>query len=169
MLQPPASIDVLVVLLQWQTREDGKDHDTIKPLASLVRGWSCLMALLCLGLEDRALKKRPLLPPSVQLPCWGHNTALAPSDTHPAWCPLHPTAIATHIHKQGFDLARTVLVDNDDYKAADGEHENMLHVPHWEQTPGGASMCWICRVQLCFAILLSGPAIISRFSCPSAA
>jgi hypothetical protein len=37
---------------------------------------------------------------------------------------------------QGFDLSRTVLVDNDDYKAADGEHENMLHVPHWEQTPG---------------------------------
>ena len=37
---------------------------------------------------------------------------------------------------QGFDLKRTVLVDNDDYKAADGEHENMLHVPHWEQTDG---------------------------------
>lgn len=42
---------------------------------------------------------------------------------------------------QGFDLNRTVLVDNDDYKAADGEHENMLHVPHWEQTEGGLSIC----------------------------
>lgn len=50
---------------------------------------------------------------------------------------------------QGFDLQRTVLVDNDDYKAADGEHENMLHVPHWEQTAGegdraGACGSWVC-------------------------
>jgi hypothetical protein len=45
---------------------------------------------------------------------------------------------------QGFKLERTVLVDNDDYKAADGEHENMLHVPHWEQTEGEAARARGC-------------------------
>jgi hypothetical protein len=44
---------------------------------------------------------------------------------------------------QGHNLTRVVLVDNDDYKAADGEHENMLHVPHWEQTQGECCRC--CR------------------------
>lgn len=46
------------------------------------------------------------------------------------------TAALLLLCMQGFNLTRTVLVDNDDYKAADGEHENMLHIPHWEQTPG---------------------------------
>jgi hypothetical protein len=44
---------------------------------------------------------------------------------------------------QGYNLSRVVLVDNDDYKAADGEHENMLHVPHWEQTQGECCRCCV--------------------------
>jgi hypothetical protein len=58
-------------MLQWRSRADGKEWDTIKPLAGL-----------------------------------------------------------------GFDLNRTLLVDNDHYKSAEGEEDSMLLVPHWEQCPG---------------------------------
>jgi hypothetical protein len=60
--------------LQWRSRSDGKEWDTIKPLRRL-----------------------------------------------------------------GFDLARTLLVDNDHHKSAAGEEDSMLLVPHWEQCPGELS------------------------------
>lgn len=57
--------------MQWRSRPDGKEWDTIKPLA-----------------------------------------------------------------RQGFDVRRTILVDNDHYKSASGEEDSMFLMPHWEQEPG---------------------------------
>lgn len=62
---------LLLLFLQWRSRSDGKEWDTIKPLA-----------------------------------------------------------------RQGFDLSRTILVDNDHYKSAEGEESSMFLMPHWEQEPG---------------------------------
>ncbi|KAF6264014.1 hypothetical protein COO60DRAFT_267782 [Scenedesmus sp. NREL 46B-D3] len=39
------------------------------------------------------------------------------------------------LRQLGFDLRRTLLVDNDDYKSQEGEESSMLLVPHWEKCP----------------------------------
>lgn len=110
--------------LQWQTRKDGKDHDTIKPLARLV---SCPVPHgCCTGTSTLTARHVPA----------GAQPGLRSPTGFPQ--PSILCAALSCAAVQGFDLSRTVLVDNDDYKAADGEHENMLHMPHWEQTAGEA-------------------------------
>lgn len=40
------------------------------------------------------------------------------------------------LQRQGLDVTRTVLVDNEDFKAAAGEEGNMLVVGTWQDAPG---------------------------------